>query len=201
MTSQRWKGVLSIFKLFFSPNICTWSRTHEFLTFVYRTLADPSDELPIAQWLWLSWLFSPPLHGCSRPRLRVLQLGRGRELIPPSPNGPWADGTVSGADVDNQGSVCLLASCSVRQKLWPNVPLTWQTIPHLTPATLPTVSLCWVCRSATDLHWVMKCAVLGKCHSCTELVWLQFDCLKHMQYMPNQAQPRIIFHSVISLMH
>lgn len=60
-----------------------------------------------------SWPCSLPLPDCSSPRLGLCSWSETGEMIPP---GHWADGTVSEADVDNQGSQSVfLASCNAQQ--------------------------------------------------------------------------------------
>lgn len=88
----------------------------------------------------------------------------------PCPAGPWADGTVSGADVDNQGS---------QSVSWP---VHSSTVPHrgfgpewdspdnhpslLHPAVLPTMLLGWRCSLVLGFPGAMECGgVQGRCQS------------------------------------
>lgn len=106
----------------------------------------------------VSWLCSLPLQDYSGPRLGLCSWSETAEMLPP---GPRADGTVSGADVDSQGSQSVfwpaaIHSATLRDRGLAQCGAHLTTIPHLTPAALPrNTPQSWGFSSATGLPWVM----------------------------------------------
>lgn len=113
------------------------------------------------------------------------------EMLPP---GLWADGTVSGADVDSQGSQSVFGPAAVsstgrRAEVWPCVAFTWQ--PSLTwlqlhcPKRTAELGL-WLC------HWPPLSDVLLFCvekmsltHSAGQSSSFFIWCKKRLQLLAN----------------
>lgn len=89
--------------------------------------------------LTVSWPCSLPPQDCSGPRPGLRSWS---EMGRDAPPGPRADGTVSGADVDSQGSQSVfwpaaMHSAALRDRGLAQCGAHLTTIPHLTPAALP----------------------------------------------------------------